>query len=157
MAPVGTGLTSPSHPLRITHVAPYDQPLYKKCSILLQESRGLLARYHELAHEHSEDTLRMEDLSKTFAADRDQTARAIAAGRRVADADIDDMLADKLHNVRGRKAITAEDETRGREILQIGRNQRPALAELDQEGWGRVACRAQRAVEKLYRVTLMEE
>jgi hypothetical protein len=130
--------------------------LYKKSSVLVEESKNLLARYHELAQQHSE-TSRIGDLSKTFAVDKDQAARAIAAGRRVADAAIDDMLADKVHEVRGRKAVTGDDETLGREILQIGQNQRPELAELDPEGWGKVAHRAQRAVEKLYKVTLMEE
>ena len=67
------------------------------------------------------------------------------------------MLADRLHEVRGRKAITADDETLGREILQIGQNQRPDLAGLDNEGWGKVAYRAQRAVEKLYKVTIVNE
>jgi hypothetical protein len=129
--------------------------LYKKSSILLEESNKLLTQYHQLAQQHSA-TSRLEELSKDFAADKDQTAQAIAAGRRVADADIDDMLADGLHEVRGRKIIEADDERLGREILQIGQNQRPDLAELDSEGWGKVAYRAQRAVEKLCRVTIME-
>ena len=72
----------------------------------------------------------------------------------MADADIDDMLADGLHEVRGRKVVTADDKTLGREILQIGRNQRP---DLDTESWGKVAYKAQRAVEKLYNVTVMGE
>lgn len=67
------------------------------------------------------------------------------------------MLADKLHEVRGRKAIMADDETLGREILQIGCSQRPELAERDREGWGQVAYRAQRAVQKLHDVAFMEE
>jgi hypothetical protein len=127
-----------------------------KCRILVEESRNLLAEYHQLAQRRSE-TSHAEDLSKRFAADKDQVARAIGAGRRVADADIDDMLADKLHEVRGRKAIMADDETLGREILQIGCNQRPELAERDREGWGQVAYRAQKAVQKLYDVACTEE
>ena len=125
--------------------------------MLLEESKKLLARYHQLAQPNGE-TSGFEDIAREFAADKDQTARAIAAGRRVADADIDDMLADKLHEVRGRKALAADDETLGREIMQIGQNQRSEEpAEPATEGWGTVAHRAQRAVEKLYKVTLMEE
>ena len=75
----------------------------------------------------------------------------------MADTDIDDMLADGLHEVRGRKVITADDEALGREILQIGRNQRPDLPPLDTEAWGKVAYKAQRAVEKLYNVAVMGE
>jgi hypothetical protein len=67
------------------------------------------------------------------------------------------MLADKLQQVRGRPAITADDETRGREILQLGCNQRPQLAELDEERWGKVAYRAQRAAQKLYDVAVITE
>jgi hypothetical protein len=130
--------------------------LHDKSNILLEESKKLLAQYNELAQQHSE-TSRIEDLSNTFAIDKDQTAHALAAGRRVADTDIDDMLADKMHEAHGRKAITADDERLGRDILQIGQNQRPEPAELDTEGWGKVAHRAQRAVEKLYRVTVVEE
>jgi hypothetical protein len=149
-------LASASHALQITHVRPHGQPLYKKCCNLVEESRKLLAEYHQLAQPRSE-TSRAEDLSKKFATDKDQAARAIAAGRRVAGADIDDMLADQSHGVRGRKAIAADDKTLGREILQVGCNQRPELAELDGERWGEVAYRAQRAVQKLYDVTVMAE
>ena len=68
------------------------------------------------------------------------------------------MLADTLHEVRGRNGLTTDDETLGREILQIGQNQwSEGPAKLASEGWGTVAYRAQRAVGKLYKVTLMEE
>jgi hypothetical protein len=130
--------------------------LYTKGRILVEESKKLLAEYHQLAQRRPEPS-RAHGLSQRFAADQHQAARAIAAGRRVADADIDDMLADKFHQVRGRPAITPDDETRGREILQLGCNQRPQLAELDDERWGKVAYRAQRAAQKLYDVAVMTE
>jgi hypothetical protein len=123
--------------------------LHRKFCILLEESKNLIVQYGQLAQQQS-DTSRLEDLAKKFAADKYQAAQAISAGRRVVYADIDDMLADGLHEVRGRKAITADDETLGREILQIRQNQRPDLPPLDTEAWGKVAYRAQRAVEKLY-------
>ena len=156
LAPVGTELPSASHPLQITYVTATDQPLHRKSCVLLEESKNLIAQYGQLAQQHS-DTSRLEDLAKKFATDKDQAAQAISAGRRVADADIDDMLADGVHEVRGRKAITADDETLGRGILQIGRHQRPDLPSLDTEAWGKVAYNAQRAVEKLYNVTVMRE
>jgi hypothetical protein len=156
LAPVGTEFPSASHPLQITHVTATGQPLYRKSCVLLEESKNLIAQYGQLAHQCS-DTSRLEDLAKGFAADKDQAAQAISAGRRVADTDIDDMLADGLHEVRGRKATTADDEMLGREILQIGRNQHPDLPPLDTEAWGKVAYRAQRAVEKLYNVAVVGE
>lgn len=156
-AVLDTESTSALQPLKIAHISPTPEALYLKSSILLDESQNLLTQYHQLAHQPSAPS-RLTGLAKKFAADRDQIAQAIAAARKVADADIDDMLADRLHEVRSRKAtITAADETLGKEILRLGRNQRPELAELDPEGWGNVAYRAQRAVEKLYKVTVMEE
>lgn len=135
---------------------PNGQPIHDKCRILLEESKNLLTQYRTLAEQHS-DTSHLEDLSQIFAAAKDQTAQAIAAGRRVADADIDHMLADQVHEVRGRQAITADDERLGRETLHIGRKQRPELAESDAERWGKVARRAQKAVEKLYKVAVMDD
>ena len=156
LAPVGIEFPSASHPLQVTHVTATGQPLHRKSCELLEESKNLIAQYDQVAQQHS-NTSRLEDLAKKFAADRDQAAQAISAGRRVADADIDDMLADGLHEVGSRKAITADDEMLGREILQIGQNQRPDLPPLDTEAWGKVAYRAQRAVEKLYNVAVTGE
>jgi hypothetical protein len=156
LVPVGTEFSSASHPLQITHVMATGQPLHRNSYELLEESKNLIAQYDQVTQQHS-NTSRLEDLAKKFAADRDQAAQAISAGKRVADADIDDMLADGLHEVRGRKAITADDETLGREVLQIGQNQRPDLPPLDTEAWGKVAYRAQRAVEKLYNVAITGE
>jgi hypothetical protein len=156
LAPVGIELPSASDPLQITYVTATGQPLHRKSCVLLEESKNLIAQYGQLTQQHS-DTSRLEDLAKKFTADKDHAAQAISAGRSVADADIDDMLADGLHEVRAKKAITADDETLGREILQIGRNQLPDLPPLDTEAWGKVAYKAQRAVEKLYNVAVMGE
>jgi hypothetical protein len=156
LAPVGTEFPSAARPLQVTHVTATGQPLHGRSCVLLEESKNLIAHYDQLAQQHS-DISRLEDLAKEFAADKDRVAQAISAGRRVADADIDDMLADGLHELRGRKAITADDETLGREILQIGQNQRPDLPPLDTETWGKIAYRAQRAVEKLYNVAVTGE
>ncbi len=70
------------------------------------------------------------------------------------------MLADKTREVRGRKRITADDETLGSEVLLIGRKQRvkqDVETDTDEECWGTVAYKTTRAVKKLHQATSMEE
>ena len=135
------------------------QPLHTKTRTLIEESKKLLAQYQHLAQQQFESS-QLDELSRRFEVDRKQVKLAIAAGRRVAGAEINDMLADKTREFRGRQLLAADDETLGGEVLLIGKKQRLSQdLELGSAaaGWGTVASKTAKAVKKLHQASAMEE
>lgn len=152
-----------AHPLQIqtTHRGLSIQPLYAKTTTLVTESKALLAQYHHLTQKQSDTSSRLSSLANQLAKDKEQAHRQIANARRVVEADIDSLLLDKTCEVPGRKTITADDETGGRQVLQIGKQAQQSKAgavvegyedrdvEMKTEEWGKVAHSVQKAVKKL--------
>lgn len=158
LAPIGTQVEDATHPLQIIYVTPSTQPLHTTSAALLEESRKLLAQYQELTRQQSQ-TRHLSDLAEKFETDKEQVRLAIAAARKVVEGDIDDMLADKTQEVRGRKTITVDDQSLGSDVLRIGqaRQEQTARVDPDGEGWGEVASKAKRAVHRLCKAIAMEE
>jgi hypothetical protein len=116
---------------------------------LIEASHGLINTYIALTKRELPQS-RLDDAEKTYIKDKAVALTTVNAGRRVAARDVETMLMDRYHEVRGRTGLTKEDERRGRRLMSQGEDE-------DKEnhnplGWGNVAIDAQKAVRKLHNV-----
>lgn len=108
-------------------------------------------------------------MERDFKKDKQAALSTIDAGRRVAARDVEAMLADRYHEVRGRRGLTNDDEQKGRMLLVRGEHvggtgdgdededkENRAPGGSGGMGWGNVAFDASKAVRKLEVVGQMQ-
>ena len=88
---MGVRPPNPQRPIPIADPGPEEQPLFTKCSTLIQESKDLLKQYSDL-NNVKVDTSSRDKLLSTLAREQDAIDEAIKAGRRVAQAEIRVLL-----------------------------------------------------------------
>jgi hypothetical protein len=124
--------------------------LLEECKVLLKEFKGLDAC--DLGDSP------VNKLIKRFNSDRDCTERVFAAGRKVGQSKIEDMLADKRNAVRGRRLDSKEEEELGQSVFRsakANREDEDVIME-ECEGWGNVAYKASRAAQEMGLVTVRQ-
>ena len=98
-------------------------------------------------------TWRLDHLVDRFNTEYGEAQNAIAAGSKVTEYDAECLLADKYHEMREDQAPTREEEEYGRAlIVNSGREKGSAT-----RGWGTVAYKTHRAVEKMHAVAMMND
>ena len=155
LSPIGQN-TKPSNSSTTLEVpctaADEQQPLVKHVATIVAESRNLLNEYKAIASQPIRPS-RLPNLNQAIHQEKERTTDAVKAGRQLAARDIDILMADKHHEIRGRSGITAEDEEQGRRLLRQGRKEDGK--EHEHEGrWGSTAYDLKKAVLKLSDVAL---
>ena len=97
----------------------------------------------------------MPKLEEDLRLDKEAIDRSIAAGRKVVQSDIEGMLADRYNEVRGRRDLTQEDETRGRALM--ARAKQDGEMKSENMGWGDVAYDVERVAKKMEGVGLVRK
>ena len=113
---------------------------------LVQQSGTLLIAYDKLAGRQSHVS-HLNEIGSSFAKDKEITLSTIEAGRKVARAEIQDLLADRRGEVRSTHDITGDEEHKGRLLLSHGVDGEAQVKE--SLGWGNVAGDTQDAFERL--------
>ncbi|KIX01330.1 uncharacterized protein Z518_09055 [Rhinocladiella mackenziei CBS 650.93] len=80
---------------------------------LMKQSHALLFAYDQLASQETQ-TSRLQEISTTFKRDKEVAKATIEAGRLVAGRDVDNLLADRFHEVRDPDDLTDEEIHKGR-------------------------------------------
>lgn len=138
------------------------QELYEKTKALMIRSKNLVDIYQTLSNTAAPapDAVRLQNVQKVFEKDKESTRRSFAAGKNVALTDVQGMLADRYHEVRGRSGLHRDEEARGRTLLAKGKGadqEGETGGEVNSEGagqdvlmgWGNVAVDMQKAVKRL--------
>ena len=154
LAPAVPGATGVklSKPLHVTQITAVGQPLHQQSLLLLQESKALLKAYNDVT-EQGGRTSSLDQLAADFRHDHESIGDMIEAGKRVGKSDIEDRLADKYNEVRGRRTMTKDEEELGGLVFDSA-DARDVV--MDSEGWGKVAHKASRAAQKMEAVTKIE-
>jgi hypothetical protein len=105
--------------LDVPFTAAVQQEYFEQVSALLASSHGLINSYTRLSKQEVPRS-RLGELSEMYRKDKETALSLLAAGRRVSGQDIDEMLADRRNEVRGRSSLTREDEQKGRMLLLEG-------------------------------------
>ena len=158
LAPIALGaaptdFTKPLHiePLHLGGLYFNEQStrLLEECKVLLEEFKGLDAC--DLGDSP------VNKLIKRFNSDFDYTARVFAAGRKVGQSKIEDMLADRRNAVRGRRLDLKEEEL-GQSVFRSAKPNREDEDVIMEEceGWGNVAYKASRAAQEMGLVTVRQ-
>ena len=140
--------------LKVEFTAMGQQAYGDRVADLVDASQGLIDQYNKLTLQQPKKS-RLDEIRTTFEKDKQSALAMIAAGRRVAATDIQDMLADRHHKVRGRGTITREEESKGRHLLSRGRLESDGVVDKGQ-GWGNVATEMKKAVAGLDQVALID-
>ena len=141
-------------PIPLAKTKPEAQALFMRSRNLLQGSKEMLDQY-DLLSQQQPDPSSLQDLSTKFTEERVELKAAVAAGRRIAQIEIEVLLADRYHEVRCTAAGSTQDEQNGKKLIDVGMGQREEINGL--RGWGNVAYKAQRRLEKLHKITVVEE
>jgi hypothetical protein len=107
----------------------------------------LIKAYNDLAGKNIGPSP-LDQLEATFRRDCEYTSSVLAAGKKVAKSEIEDMMADRYNEVRGRRALTEDEAKLGKEIFDSA-DQDADTVMSDTEGWGEVAYKTSRAARKM--------
>ena len=158
LAPIvlGTTPTDFKKPLHIGPIHLGGRYFNEQSTRLLEECKVLLKEFKELDVCESDDSP-VDKLIVRFNADRDYTERLFAAGRKVGQSKIEDMLADKRNTVRGRRLDSKEEEL-GQSVFRSAKPNREDEDVIMEEceGWGNVAYKASRAAQEMGLVTVRQ-
>ena len=159
LAPIvlGTTPTDFKKPLHIGPIYLGGRYFNEQSTRLLEECKVLLKEFKELDVCESDDSP-VDKLIVRFNADRDYTERLFAAGRKVGQSKIEDMLADARSAVRKRRLESKEEEEFGQSVFRLAdasREDEDVIME-DCEGWGNVAYKASHAAHKMGDVMIRE-
>lgn len=148
-ASVVVGAAAPEYtlPLHIVQVVGEGQYLHNESVRLLKESEALIREYEELNEPTTSDSL-VDPAIEKFNHEYRSTEAIFAAGRKVSKLAIENMLADKCHEVRGGTQITKEEKERAEMLLPVDRQGDCSIME-GYEGWGEIAHKSHRAAEKM--------
>lgn len=133
-------------PVHVQFLGAEGQPYCDSLVSLMKQADALLFAYDQLLAREPQVS-RLQDLRASFKRDKEVATATVEAGKRVARADIDRLLADGLHEVQAPSGLSAEEKQRGRMLLQQGSDQESSAKE--PLGWGNVARDVERAIEKL--------
>ncbi len=153
---LSTGVTRVDHrpplegegqlPIRVQYLGAEGQPYCDGLISLMRQSHALLVAHDELSAHRPQES-RLHGIGADFNKDKEVALATIEAGRRVAGADMENLLADRFQDTRNPPDLTAEEIQTGRMLLSRGANKDTPMKE--PVGWGRIARDTERAVEKL--------
>lgn len=112
----------------------------------MKQSGALLLAYDELSARQSHQS-RVQEIGISFKKDKQVTTTTIAAGKKVAGVEIENLLADRFQEVRPPHVLTGDEEQRGRLLLSRGTGKETPQRQL--LGWGNVARDTDRAIDRL--------
>ena len=138
-----------SSKLKVPVTAVGHQALGDRIADLLGASNELVKQYKTLTTKPPHQS-RVDEVRGTFKKDKLAALATIAAGRKVAIRDIQSMLVDCYHEVRGSSEITMDEDATGRMLFAKGER---GGEEGGQEGvgWGTVALDMKKGIDKLGR------
>lgn len=123
------------------------QPFCDGLIKLMKQSDALISAFHQLsACQQQQSSLR--EIHTSFKKEKDIAVATIEAGRRLAEADVENLLADRFQEVRSPPGLNAQEQQSGRMLLSRGNNE--STPRKEPRGWGNVARDAERAMAKLY-------
>ncbi|KAK5036880.1 hypothetical protein LTR13_005260 [Exophiala sideris] len=122
------------------------QPYCEGLVSLMKQSDALIRAFDELSARKPQQS-RLREINTSFKKEKDVAVATVEAGRRVAEADVENLLADKFQEVRTPPDLDAEEQQRGRMLLSRGVNKLTPTRETI--GWGNVARDAEKAMAKL--------
>ena len=156
MAPIDEAETpevSDESTLEVPFLTAGQQVYFNQVAELLNTSHRLINTYHEVREGETKSTpSRLPEMERDFKKDQEAALSTIDAGRRVAARDVETMLADRHHEVRGRSNLTREDEQKGRMLLARCEEDDEEEDSREVMGWGMVAADARSAIKKLDKV-----
>ncbi|KAI1612099.1 hypothetical protein EDD36DRAFT_274547 [Exophiala viscosa] len=122
------------------------QPYCEGLVNLMKQSDALIRAFDQLSAREAEQS-RFGEIITSFKKEKDVAVATVQAGRQVAEADVENLLADRFQNIRSPSGLKAEEQQRGRMLLSRGINLPTATRET--VGWGNVARDAEKAMAKL--------
>jgi hypothetical protein len=161
LAPIvlGAAPTDFQKPLHIEPIHLGGRYFNEQSTRLLEECKVLLKEFNTLDECDLGDSP-VDKLIVRFNTDRDYTERVFAAGRKVGQSKIEDMLADARKAVRERRMDSKEEEELGQSVFRSAKPNREGEDEdvimEECEGWGNVAYKASRAARKMGLVTVRQ-
>lgn len=129
------------------------QQIGDRIADIIEDSYHMLEQYKDLCKPILYES-RLDEISTICKKDTQAALALLAAGRRVAMSDIQDMLADRFHEVRDRSVVTPEEDAKGRLLLSKGHREEDDGAAGGGVGWGTIALEARKAVDKLGQVAV---
>jgi len=142
--------THPPPPGGIRFLGAEGQPHCTGLVDLLKQSDAVIYLHEQLAKRKSPPS-HVQEISTSFVGEKDMATKTIQAGRYIVSNEIEKLLADGFHDVRGASArlgtLSTEEVQRGGLLLLRGKNQDEA--EKHTRGWNNIARDTERAMERL--------
>jgi hypothetical protein len=138
--------------LRVEFTDMHGQGFSRRLVKALGASKDLIQRYNKLAAVKPHES-RVDNIKNTFSRDKQAALAMLAAGRKVATVDIQNMLVDRYHEAREKTTVTQADGINGQMLLSKGKGEDHVDADdWDGSTWGELAADTRKAVDKLGRV-----
>jgi hypothetical protein len=134
-------------PLHVPHIVGEGTYLHNEMARLLEESRSLLQEYEALNNVEARG-LAVGKFVDVYNHESNSVHSIVEAGRKVNKKAIENMLADKYHEVREEPQISAEDKEKA-QLLRSVECQDEDLTMEDHEAWGSIAKKSRAAAEYL--------
>ncbi|KAJ9495147.1 hypothetical protein H2202_009397 [Exophiala xenobiotica] len=141
-----TAASQSTRPVHVQHLGAEGQPYCEALVNLMKHSDAVIFAFDQLSGRTPEPS-RLPEINASLKKDREVAVATVEAGKRVAEADVENLLADRFQEVRSPVGISAEEKQRGRMLLSRGVNGDTSTKE--PLGWGNIARDAERALEKL--------
>ncbi|KIW20892.1 hypothetical protein PV08_01471 [Exophiala spinifera] len=135
-----------TQPIHVAYLGAEGQPYCEAMITLMKQADALIFALDQLSA-RTPPPSRLSDINMSFEQDKAAAVATIEAGRRVAETAVEDLLADRLQEVRSSTGLTAEEENRGKILLSKGVTSDTPI--LEPMGWGNVSRDAERALRKL--------
>ena len=157
LASPGVKPTAAQHSQIVADLSPENQPLYTRSQTLLESCDTLVKEWDKLV-EYASSVEKPPDVKEVWERDYAEARRVISLGRQASEAEIEKLL-NYEGNRKGNSSRTMEEKLKElerddhlQEMLKMGKQGNEdglVQAEKRARGWGYVAYRAQRGLERL--------